>query len=164
MGKKETVEGGSWTTDAQGPDSIFDNDGNLVYFCGFTTNQYGTAMEKLKSDPQTVWNVHQLGCNDDSDFQSPRWYCEDASYDMKFVLRSLADQNKLSSPAAPNDSYKSHCLYFPDSAGGQYTNPRRVPNTATADGVWMGGMFNGDQNKDHDCCIFNSEGLDQEEA
>merc|ERR1711964_326304 len=162
--KKEDVEGGSWSTDLTGPDSVFDSNDRLNYFCGFETNQFGSAREKLMADPQPVWNVHQLGYKKDVEFPMPRWYCEDSKYDMKFVIRSLADKDKIGNPGAPNDSYNAHCLYFPDQNGGQYTNPRRTPTSPSNDGVWMGGMYNGDNNDDHDCGIAATEGMSQEEA
>jgi len=163
---KDLVESGTWSTDELGPDGIFNGETKeLEYFCGFEDNEYGQAKDKLRSNPQVVWNLHQLGCTrDPEDFEPPRWWCADSEYDMKFVMRSFADQDKLVSGDVPNDSYKAQCIYFPDGNGGQYTHPRRVPVGGTTDGVWMGGNFNGDDNDDHDCGIYNADGISQEEA
>jgi hypothetical protein len=175
---KEMIPGaGSWTINGKGPADIRDRDGNLDYFCGFESDEFGTALEKLKADPQTVWNIHQLGCDIDQDFfglpksvgppstsGGPRYYCEDSKYDMKFVIRSYADKEKLTTGDEPNDSYKAQCLYFPDERGGQYTHPVRVPTEQTPDMVWGGLSFNGDATADHECGIVNGEGQTQEEA
>merc|ERR1740130_709238 len=83
---------------------------------------------------------------------------------MKFVVRSLADKDKLGSKTAPNDSYNAQCLYFPDQNGAQSTNPSRVPNVPSVDGVWMGGQYHGDNNADHDCGIAVTDGESQEET
>lgn len=173
---KELIQGeGYWTTDGEGPAKVTDRDGNLNYHCGFETDQFGTALEKLKADPQTVWNVHQLGCKHDTDFSgtpasvgpghgSPRWYCAQSAYDMKFVIRSYADQNKLTTGDEPNDSFKAQCLYFPDTHGGQYTHPVRVSTRASPNMIWGGLSFNGDGTADHECGIVNMDGQTQEEA
>lgn len=159
---KEMMPVFDWTTDAQGPEEVTDRAGNLNYFCGFEGDEHGTPLEKLKADPQALWNVHQLGCEIDQGYDYPRWYCKESKYDGKFVLRSYADYIKLTGGEIPNDSYKVQCLYFPDG-NGQYTHPRRVPTEGTPDGVWIGGLYNGDANDDHDCGIF-AEGMNQEEA
>ena len=38
------------------------DDCELVYFCGFETNEAGTAREKLMANGGTVWNVFPLAC------------------------------------------------------------------------------------------------------
>merc|ERR550514_1977821 len=45
--KRMGKEAGEWRTD-----------GEVVYFCGFETNEAGTAREKLMANGGTVWNVY----------------------------------------------------------------------------------------------------------
>ena len=84
--------------------------------------------------------------------------CEKRRYDNQFLIRSLArgDRNKDS----VIDEFDYECLHFPRSQQ-QYTNPIRVPQTATADGNWLGESMASDLdgNGDPECGIFIEEGV-----
>merc|ERR1719359_413586 len=149
---KVSVKDGSWTTDGRGSSS-FTN-----YFCGLNS----LAELKALGNSQTIWNIHALGCERDTSDGGPRWECEKQKYGRKFLVRSLADGDKLNTGNPKNPSYKAHCLYFADE-----TNPTRVP--AGGSGIWGGAGYSGPPGEprssaDHECGIKPRPGESQEEA
>jgi hypothetical protein len=136
----EMLMAGNWERDNDGPDSPNN------YYCGFQTDSYGQASEKLIANGAAVWNVHALGCQGK--------LCEDRLYESQFLLRSLARGDKNMDGAV--DAYDYECLYFPSASTQPFTNPIRVPDEASADGTWLGSGSQGDidGNGDPDCGIF----------
>jgi len=162
----ERVVMGEWVTDGKGPkDSELDqctyNDGGIAtsctlgYYCGFEDSEDGAASEKLMSNGGTVWNVKPLGCQGK--------FCSEKMWDNKWIIRSLARGDKNRDGVV--DVLDYDCLYFP-SEGAAYTHPRRVPDAASDDGVWLGsgGSADVDANGDLECGIWTDAGVSQETA
>jgi hypothetical protein len=152
-----TVAAGSWDTEAAGVDTVdlctyengFANNCELNYYCGFETNSYGSAKEKLLANSATVWSVHALGCDG--------LFCEDKTYDNQFILRSAASGDKNKDGIIDKLDYE--CMYFP-FVGQQEPHPRRVPSFPSDDGVWLGTRASSDvdANGDIECGINAGEG------
>merc|ERR1711871_487378 len=176
--QRDTMEAGEWRTDGQGIEDFtsltkcdLNEDGTLrssekksedcelVYFCGFETNEAGTAREKLTANGGTVWNVFPLACQGIPDrpamvardgathignFCEKRWTQE------KYLIRSLATGDENADGVVDYADYR--CLYFPDTVG---SIPRMVPMAPSEDGVWLGngGDADADANGDKDCGI-----------
>jgi len=162
---KQTVEDGTWTSDGKGTeDAAYDEQGHLQYFCGLN------SVQELKTagNSQTLWNIHALGCKRDKEYNPPRWECSKQAAGNKYLIRSLADGDKLNSGNAANPSFDAHCLYFP-KVNGPATNPRRVPASGNVrkGGIWGGSAYAGppsDSNPDHECGIVPRKGESQEQA
>lgn len=159
--ERESMITGQWSTKEPGVPfndmtrCDFDAEGNKVncrqgYLCGFEDDINGDAKSKLLANGGTVWDVHALGCNG--------LFCESRTWANQYVIRSLAGGDVDMNGAL--DSFDYACLYFPvGEMIAHYTHPRRVPNTPSADGVWLGSARNGDVdgNGDSECGIFASE-------
>merc|ERR1712078_834501 len=175
--QRDTMEAGEWRTDGQGIEDFTSltkcdlaedgtmrssekmrEDCELVYFCGFETNEAGTAREKLMANGGAVWNVFPLACQGTPDrpaqverqgathignFCERRWTAE------KYLIRSLATGDENEDGVVDYQDYR--CLYFP--AGPTGNVPEMVPAAASADGVWLGngGDADVDANGDKDC-------------
>jgi hypothetical protein len=174
--ERQTMEAGEWRTDGTGPEGMdgitkceLQEDGQmrnsvknrddceLVYFCGFETNEAGTAREKLMANGGTVWNVFPLACQGTPDrpaqversgathignFCERRWTAE------KYLIRSLASGDENEDGVVDYSDYR--CLYFPDTVGGI---PEMVPLSPSEDGIWLGngGDADVDANGDKEC-------------
>merc|ERR1711871_1799875 len=174
--QRDTMEAGEWRTDGRGIEDFtsltkcnLQEDGQmrsslknredceLVYFCGFETNEAGTAREKLMANGGTVWNVFPLACEGTPDrpaqversgathignFCERRWTAE------KYLIRSLATQDENEDGVVDYQDYR--CLYFPPGTGAV---PEMVPAAPSADGTWLGngGDTDVDANGDKEC-------------
>merc|ERR1719453_668370 len=176
--ERQTMEAGEWRTDGRGPEDMsgitkcdLQEDGTmrnseksrddceLVYFCGFETNEAGTGREKLMANGGTVWNVFPLACQGTPDRPAMVErqgathignFCEKRWTQNKYLIRSLATGDENKDGVVDYKDYR--CLYFPDTVG---SIPRMVPMAASADGVWLGngGDADADANGDKDCGI-----------
>merc|ERR1719478_2037376 len=176
--ERQTMEAGEWRHDGKGPDGMdgitkcnLAEDGTmrnseknhedceLVYFCGFETNEAGSAREKMVANGGTVWNVYPLACQGTPDrpamverqgathignFCERRWTAE------KYLLRSLVTQDENMDGIVDYDDYR--CMYFPDTEG---AIPKMTPAAPSADGIWLGagGDADVDGDGDKDCGI-----------
>jgi hypothetical protein len=175
--ERQTMEAGEWRTDGRGPEDMagitkcdLQDDGamrnseknrddcELVYFCGFETNEAGTGREKLMANGGTVWNVFPLACRGTPDrpaqversgathignFCERRWTAE------KYLIRSLATGDENNDGVVDYADYR--CLYFPEGATGNI--PEMTPAAASPDGTWLGagGDADVDANGDKEC-------------
>jgi hypothetical protein len=176
--ERQSMEAGEWRTDGRGPEDMagitkcdLQEDGTmrsseksredceLVYFCGFETNEAGTGREKLLANGGTVWNVFPLACQGTPDrpamverqgathignFCERRWTAE------QYIIRSLVAGDFNEDGVVDYADYR--CLYFPDTVGGI---PELVPLEASPDGIWVGhgGDADVDGDGDKDCGI-----------
>lgn len=166
--KKEHFRDGSWTSNGQGAQEnrLFKTkaDGTEIptYFCGLNSLQDLMTL----GNKQTVWNIHALGCQRDTAEKPARWECVDQKYPGKYLIRSLADGEKMNSGEGDCPSCNAHCMYFPD--GEMQTNPTRI--SPKGDGVTFGGIgYKGPAGEprskaDHECGIMPRKGESQEEA
>jgi len=152
----ETTPMGAFSGEAMGNKNGVDiciGDDCTPWYCGFSQSPEGrTAM---MTNGGVVWNVHALGCEKKTGF------CESRKYDNQFLLRSLVSHD--SNYDGFVDAMDYECLFFPNELP-EATHPRRVPASASMDGVWMGEGLNGDADADGDLeCGISAEG-DQEDA
>jgi len=169
--KVDATEAGEWLTDLKGV-SVKDltkcekeiDDGTmrdtkknkaaceLNYFCGFSTDEVGTAKEKMMANGGTVWNVKPMACQG--------VMCVDRWTEELYTIRTLATGDENNDNIIDDGDYR--CLYFPKGIG---AIPRMVPKAATADGVWLGTSksVDKDKNGDPDCGIALIEGETVEE-
>jgi hypothetical protein len=176
--ERETVETGEWRHDGTGPDDMSGitkcdlqddgamrnteknrNDCELVYFCGFETNEAGTAREKFMANGGTVWNVFPLACQGTPDRPAMVErsgathignFCEKRWTQDRYLLRSLVSADDNMDGVVDYDDYR--CMYFPEGVGGI---PEMVPLSPSPDGVWVGhgGDADVDADGDKDCGI-----------